>query len=78
MSQCSTDLGRRMGPIKVACQYSGVSRSSLYILASQHPGLFRKFGRTVLVSFDVLDEILDGLPAAQIKAPYAAKRLEGA
>jgi len=49
-----------------ALQYSGTSRSGLYEWAAEYPGLFRKNGAATLVDFDILDTILDGLPAAEI------------
>jgi hypothetical protein len=52
-----------------AVAYSGISRSTLYELAPSHKGLFRKAGKRVLVDLKVLDKLLDGLPAAKIKAP---------
>jgi len=33
------------------------------------PGLFKKHGKSTLVDFDVLDKILDALPAAAISKP---------
>jgi hypothetical protein len=59
---------RRFGRIRDAVQYAGVSRSGLYNMAKSHPGLFRKNGLATLVDFIVLDEILDALPAAELKA----------
>jgi hypothetical protein len=52
----------RMGTIKAASGYSGVSRSSMYDKAKERPDLFKKWGARTLVDFDVLDEILDALP----------------
>jgi hypothetical protein len=53
----------RMGDIKTASHYSGLSRSSIYEAAKQRPDLFRKLGpRRTLCDFDVLDQILDALP----------------
>jgi hypothetical protein len=57
----------RFGKIPAAVSYSGISRPRLYQLAAAHPGLFRKNGKATLVDFDVLDQILDGLPVAKIK-----------
>jgi hypothetical protein len=56
----------RFGRIPAALQYSGTSRSGLYEWAAEYPGLFRKNGAATLVDFDILDTILDGLPAAEI------------
>jgi hypothetical protein len=63
----------RFGTIPNAVGYSGRSRSRLYQLAARHNGLFRKDGRSTLVDFVVLDEILDRLPLAKIK-PQGASR----
>jgi hypothetical protein len=60
--------GQRFGSIPQACNYGGVGRSSLYALAGQHAGLFKKFGSKTLVNFGVYDQILDALPNAQIRA----------
>ena len=59
----------RFGTIPNACAYSGRSRSRLYQYAAKHEGLFRKDGKSVIVDYDILDRILDGLPVAQIKPP---------
>jgi hypothetical protein len=56
-----------MGKIPAAVSYSGRSRSRLYEWAGEREGLFRKDGNSTLVDFDILDDILDGLPAAEIK-----------
>jgi hypothetical protein len=58
---------RRFGTIPCAVDYSGRSRSRLYQLAAIHEGLFRKDGKSTLVDFAILDQILDGLPVARIK-----------
>jgi hypothetical protein len=57
----------RFGTIPRAVDYSGRSRSRLYQLAAKHAGLFRKDGKSTLVDFSVLDQILDKLPVAKIK-----------
>jgi hypothetical protein len=59
--------GPRFGNIARAIDYSGRSRARLYQLAAKHEGLFRKEGRSTLVDFAILDQILDALPSAQIK-----------
>jgi hypothetical protein len=63
----------RSGRIRAAVQYSGIGRSKLYELAPQYQGLFLKAGNSTLVNFEVLDQIIDALPPAKIKAP-AQKR----
>ena len=65
MSITSTAMPR-FGTIPRACDYSGRSRSRLYQLAAKHEGLFRKDGKSTLVDFAVLDQILDKLPVAKI------------
>lgn len=57
----------RFGTIPRAVDYSGRSRSRLYQLAAKHEGLFRKDGKSTLVDFTILDQILDDLPIAKIK-----------
>lgn len=63
----------RYGKIPRAIEYSGISRSSLYVLAPRWPGLLKKNGDSTLVDFDILDLILDGLPTAEIK-PAAPRK----
>jgi hypothetical protein len=53
--------------VKDAVAYSGISRSVLYGLASQYPGLFSKQGASTLVDVPILDQILDAQPIAEIK-----------
>jgi hypothetical protein len=62
----------RFGRIKTAMAYSGLGRSSLYIAAASHPGLFKKNGKAVVVDFDILDQVLDELPLAEISPPKPA------
>ena len=57
---------RRFGKVKDALDYSGISRSRLYQWGARRPDLFRKNGRASIVDFDVLDDLLDGLPPAKI------------
>jgi hypothetical protein len=59
----------RFSRLPDAIKYSGISRSMLYVAAAKHPGLFRKHGTAVMVDFDILDQVLDALPLAEIKAP---------
>jgi hypothetical protein len=63
----------RFGKIRIATQYSGLGRSKLYELAAEHRGLFRKSGVTTLVDFQILDEILNSLPLAEIKPGHREK-----
>jgi hypothetical protein len=62
----------RFGKLPHAIKYSGRSRARLYQLAAKHKGLFRKDGKSTLVDFAILDQILDGLPVAKIKDAPAA------
>jgi hypothetical protein len=57
----------RLGTIPSAVNYSGRSRSRLYQLAPKHPGLFVKDGKSTLVNFVILDQIIDEFPVAEIK-----------
>jgi hypothetical protein len=64
---------RRFGKISQAVEYSGVSRSRLYEWGAEHRGLFRKQGRSSLVDYTILDQILNSLPAAKLK-PAAPRK----
>ena len=78
----------RFASIRAACDYSGLGRSSLYLEAGRHPGLFKKWngltGKT-LVDLDILDAILSALPPAEItplppteaKPPASRRRRSG-
>jgi hypothetical protein len=57
----------RYSKIPFASEYSGRSKSRLYELAAEHPGLIRKDGASSLVDMDLLDEIMDAFPIAVIK-----------
>jgi hypothetical protein len=57
----------RFGKIPAALAYSGLGRTKLYELAGEHPGLFRKLGKSTLIDFALLDRILDDLPTAKVK-----------
>jgi hypothetical protein len=61
-------LRPRLGSIKAAEDYSGMGHSKLYEEAARVPGLFVKWHSATRVDFDVLDRIIDALPAAQIRA----------
>ena len=69
MSKLTVTPRPRFGRLPAAVAYSGISRSSLYIAAASHPGLFKKNGKAVIVDFDVLDRVLDELPSANISPP---------
>jgi hypothetical protein len=68
MSIPSTGRRKRWGRIPEATDYSGLSRSSLYKLATLHRGLFKKHGKATIVDFHVLDRIPEAAPAAEINA----------
>ena len=79
MSEVVFQKRPRFGRLPKAVAYSGRSRTRLYELAAQYPGLFRKDGDSTIVDFDVLDGILDSLPVAKItpppeKSPSRARR----
>jgi hypothetical protein len=61
----------KFGRIPDAAARCGLSRSALYELAARHSGLFRKYNSATLVDFTLLDEILAGLPPADLKAAEA-------
>jgi hypothetical protein len=56
----------RFGRIPAAEQRSGLKRGSLYKLAAQNPGLFRKANSATVVDLQMLDEVLAALPAADL------------
>jgi hypothetical protein len=58
--------GRRFGRIPHAIDRSGLSRSELYELAAENPGLFLKRGVATIVDLMMLDNVLAKLPAAEI------------
>jgi hypothetical protein len=64
----------RFCKVNDAARYASRSRGRLYELAHQHPLLFRKDRRSTLVDMNVLDSILDGLPAAKIGVPWRFKQ----
>jgi len=57
---------QRFACINDAARYAARSRGQIYIWATKHPGLLRKDGKTSLVDLARLDQILDGLPIAEI------------
>jgi hypothetical protein len=64
----NSEVKVRFGRIPAAKAHTGLSRSSLYSIAAENPGLFVKFKGATLVDFAKLDQILDQLPHAKIKA----------
>jgi hypothetical protein len=62
----SDGFSRRFGRIPEATRRTGVRRSKMYGLAAQYPGLFKKLDDVTIVDFQMLDEILADLPAADI------------
>jgi hypothetical protein len=68
VSQHSTGSGApRWGRPSQSKSRSGISRSSLYEIARQHKGVFKKMGSATLVDYDKVDEILADLPDANIE-----------
>ena len=57
---------KRWASIPNAIAYSDRSKSTLYIMAKTHPGLFRKHGRATIVDLVMLDQILSDLPPADL------------
>jgi hypothetical protein len=68
----------RFGKIPEAKRRSGRSRSRLYELAAEYPGLFRKDGKSTVVDLGLLDSICEAFPTAEIKAPAPRKQTEAA
>ena len=56
----------RFGRIADGIRRSGLSRASIYNLAAEHPGLFKKYGAATIIDLGMLDEIMAALPAAEI------------
>ena len=56
----------RFGRIPDGMARSGLSRSKLYEVASQHPGLFKKLDAATIVDLRKLDQVLADLPVAEI------------
>jgi hypothetical protein len=69
--QTEQGLRPRFALIDAASEYAACSRSALYEMALKTPKLFRKRGRRTVVDLSVLDQILDDLPVAALKAPPA-------
>jgi hypothetical protein len=59
-------IERRWGRIADAIARSGISRSSIYKLARENVGLFRKFGAATVVDLELLDDLMAALPEADI------------
>jgi hypothetical protein len=57
-----------MGRIPAAVATFGISRSWLYRMAPDNPGLLVKCGAATLVNYGVLRAILADLPPAQVGA----------
>ena len=56
----------RFGRIQDGIRRSGLSRGKLYGLAAKHKGLFRKADAATIVDLQKLDQVLAGLPPAEI------------
>jgi hypothetical protein len=63
----------RSGSVKDAINHYGLSRSTLYLLAAQHPGFFKKYGTKTMVDYVVGDAIFSNLPPAKINLPDPGK-----
>jgi hypothetical protein len=60
---------REFGRIPDAEKRSGLSRKTLYAMAAQHKGLFKKAGAATIVDLTLLNDVLASLPPAEIMAP---------
>ena len=58
----------RWGRIPDGVRRSRLSRGKLYGLAAKHKGLFRKADAATIVDLEMLDQILEALPAAEINS----------
>jgi hypothetical protein len=61
-----------MGRVNVAVATFGISRSWLYRMAPDYPGLLRKLAGATLVDFHLLRGILAKLPPAPIRGSREA------
>lgn len=59
---------RRFGRVPEAAAYAGISKTRLYAWAKRNKGLFRKNGYATIVDFNVLDQVLNELPVADLKS----------
>jgi hypothetical protein len=57
----------RWGTVKKANAEYSIGKTEIYETAKKHPKLLRKWGNKTLVDFDVLDEIMDKLPVAELR-----------
>jgi hypothetical protein len=64
---------KRWASLKQAVIHAPIGRSSLYKLASQHPGLFRKWNDKTIVDLPMLDQIMAECPLATINPPAPRK-----
>lgn len=61
-------LRPRFGRVADALDYAAISRSRLYEWGRANKKLFKKNGSRSIIDFDILDQILDELPVADLKA----------
>jgi hypothetical protein len=60
--------------VSVAQIVTGLSRSTLYRLAGEHPGLFRKLNSSTIVDLVMLRRLLTDLPPADVRPPRRSAR----
>lgn len=72
MSMPSTALPR-FGRVKDSKSRCGLSRSTLYEIAADDQGVFRKHGNVTIVDYHRVDRILEKLPPAEITVGKAKK-----
>jgi hypothetical protein len=58
--------GPRFARLPIAVETRGLSRGTLYKLATKNPGLFRKHGSITMVDLQLLDSIIAEFPPAEI------------
>jgi hypothetical protein len=74
MSQQSAGFGPpRWGRPGISKQRCGLSRSELYVIATENKGVFRKRGAATIVDYDKVDQILAKLPDAEISMSVPKK-----
>jgi hypothetical protein len=58
---------KRWGTVNETTQEYPLGKTEVYETAREHPELLRKWGRKTIVDWDLLDEIMDALPAAELR-----------
>jgi len=57
---------QRFVRVPAAAERCGLSRSKLYEVARDNPGLFRKVGGATMVDLEMLDRVISKFPVAEL------------